>query len=345
MKTLYLQKKALTQQNIKKNYTQVNSYSEYKNNPTIVQSVNTDILYNTSPKTQNNKDVVLESVRKEPMALIGVSLELKDDKDVVLAAVKRDGAMLYYASLRMQDDKDVVLAAVERDGAMLHHASSRMKRNKDVALAAVKKNPLALKDVDCCMDAKAYKEVVLLAVQKNKEALQYVCEELQNDPIIKFAITHKKNFFLTEYIVKIADNTPSGRYNDINNSSIIERKFKFSIDFTKNENQHYNAPPLVSLFQKHTFVFIQHILPFVNLKDIFNISMCCKNTHFKIIYYTNDYGKTALINSKKHEGIFKLEDKILQVYYEDYMSVSNIPLNSELLGREELETKGDDQLS
>jgi histidinol phosphatase-like PHP family hydrolase len=50
---------------------------------------------------------------------------LIDDKDIVLEAVKKDGGALEYASEKLKDDKDIVLEAVKKDGFNLLYASGR----------------------------------------------------------------------------------------------------------------------------------------------------------------------------------------------------------------------------
>ena len=69
--------------------------------------------------------------------------DFQNDKDVVLEAVKKDGLALQYASENLQNDKKIVLAAVKRDGLAVQYASNVLKDNKEVGLAASLENSTA----------------------------------------------------------------------------------------------------------------------------------------------------------------------------------------------------------
>ena len=59
----------------------------------------------------NNKNVVLEVVKQNGLALQFASEKLQDDKNVVLEAVKQDGRALRFASEKLCNDKDIQIAA------------------------------------------------------------------------------------------------------------------------------------------------------------------------------------------------------------------------------------------
>ena len=62
----------------------------------------------------NEKELMLEAVRKNGVAIYNASDRLKDDKEVVLAAVNEFGKVLQVASDRLKDDAEVVLTAIKR---------------------------------------------------------------------------------------------------------------------------------------------------------------------------------------------------------------------------------------
>ena len=59
----------------------------------------------------NNKNVVLEAVKQNGLALQFASEKLQDDKNVVLEAVKQNGWALQFASEELRNDKDIQIAA------------------------------------------------------------------------------------------------------------------------------------------------------------------------------------------------------------------------------------------
>ena len=74
------------------------------------------------------------------MELEYASEELRNNKEVVLEAVKKNGSALEYASERLQADKDVVLAAVKQYGDSIVYANwdSDVLYDREIILAAVK---------------------------------------------------------------------------------------------------------------------------------------------------------------------------------------------------------------
>ncbi len=142
---------------------------------------------------RNDKEVVLEAVKKDSYALQYASDELKNDKEVVLEAVKKDGWALKYASYRLLDDKEVVLAAVEQDGWALQFASDSLKEDKEVVLEAVKKDSYALQYAsdELIND----KEVVLEAVKKDGRALMFASERLRDD---KDVLNSMRDFLVSD---------------------------------------------------------------------------------------------------------------------------------------------------
>ena len=84
----------------------------------------------------NNKNVVLEVVKQNGLALQFASEKLQDDKNVVLEAVKQNGWALAYASENLRDDKDIVLEAVKQNEWALQFASEELRIDKDIQIAA-----------------------------------------------------------------------------------------------------------------------------------------------------------------------------------------------------------------
>ena len=54
-----------------------------------------------------------------------------DNKEYVLNMIKKDGKLLDFASARLQDDEEVVMEAVKQNPISLEFASKRLKNNED----------------------------------------------------------------------------------------------------------------------------------------------------------------------------------------------------------------------
>ena len=105
-----------------------------KNNPNHFEKIK-NFLKNpqfASKNLKDDKEVVLEAVKKHELALQFASEELKADKNFILAAVNENGMALRYASEEWKNDKDVVNEAVKQDGRALQFASKGLQRDKEV---------------------------------------------------------------------------------------------------------------------------------------------------------------------------------------------------------------------
>lgn len=71
--------------------------------------------------------------------------KLQCQREVVLEAVKQNGLALEYAPARFLGDRGIVLEAVQKNGLMLKHAQEPLKRDFAIVLAAVKQDGGALK--------------------------------------------------------------------------------------------------------------------------------------------------------------------------------------------------------
>ena len=89
---------------------------------------------------KDNKDVVLQAVKNNGIALMCASARLKDDKEVVLQAMNKDGCALQYASVRLRDDKEVVLQAVLNRQVVWKYSSQRVSEMLHIKIASGRSN-------------------------------------------------------------------------------------------------------------------------------------------------------------------------------------------------------------
>ena len=83
------------------------------------------------PSFQNDKEVVLESVRRCGVSLQFASEACQNDKEIVLAAMQQNGYGLQFASEALRDDEEIVSAALRHygdyDSHVLCFASLRLQ--------------------------------------------------------------------------------------------------------------------------------------------------------------------------------------------------------------------------
>lgn len=127
-----------------------------------------------------DKEVLLQSLKRNPFALELASDELKDDFEVVMCAVCGSGDVLEYASQNMRANREVVLAAVGCSKQALEFASAELRADRDLVLAAVLSHGIALKFAS--RELQADFDVVKAAVScKGSDALEFAASALQSD--------------------------------------------------------------------------------------------------------------------------------------------------------------------
>jgi hypothetical protein len=103
------------------------------------------------------------AVAKDPRALQHASEELRNNRGLVMAAIAVDSGVLQYASDDLRNDMEVMVFAVASNpydaatGKTLELASPELRNNREFAMVAVATEP---------------------------RALQYVSDELRNDPAL-----------------------------------------------------------------------------------------------------------------------------------------------------------------
>ena len=65
--------------------------------------------------------------------------ELKNDREFVLQAVKKDGTALQYASKELQNDREIVMQAVKQNGSALQFASEELQNDAELKALAARK--------------------------------------------------------------------------------------------------------------------------------------------------------------------------------------------------------------
>jgi hypothetical protein len=102
-----------------------------------------------------------------------------NDKNIIMNVVKNNGLALQYASERLQDDEEIVMIAIQNNMWALNFASERLKDDKEIVMTAVQNSKWALKYTSERLQDD--KEIVMAAIQKNRTALRFASKRLQDD--------------------------------------------------------------------------------------------------------------------------------------------------------------------
>lgn len=135
-----------------------------------------------SEKLRADKEVALEAVRGSGENIKFISPELQADREVVIEALRKGGfscAVLDYASPELKGDKEVVQMAISRNPLWLAYASDELRDDGEIVLAAVTRNGNALKYASPRLQGD--KDIVLTAIKKDPKAFIYASLELRGD--------------------------------------------------------------------------------------------------------------------------------------------------------------------
>ena len=127
----------------------------------------------------------------------GMPDKLKDDKEVILEIVKRDGYDLNVASPRLKDDEEVAMVAAESNASALFYMSDRVKKNKEIVLKALSDYHDAGSGTEFALTKYIPEElrddydVALALVKGSGYCLKGFSERLiDNEDIVKVAVSH-----------------------------------------------------------------------------------------------------------------------------------------------------------
>jgi hypothetical protein len=138
-----------------------------------------------SEELRNDKQFMLQAVKRNCMALEFASAALKNNKEVVMEAVKKEGGCLRHASDDMKKNEEVVLQAVIQTTAAIMHASSELRKDKKFILRVIINKPMAF--TYCYEDFRNDKEVVMTAVEKKGTLLSDASYKLKKDEEVVLA--------------------------------------------------------------------------------------------------------------------------------------------------------------
>lgn len=83
-----------------------------------------------------DRNIFLNGVRRNGLALQYAPPKLRNDLDLVTEAVTQNGLSLQYAAEKLRNNREIVLLAVRNDGQSLQYASEDLQADREIVLVA-----------------------------------------------------------------------------------------------------------------------------------------------------------------------------------------------------------------
>lgn len=179
-------------------------------------------LEHTSIEIQNNKALVLLSVKSHGRNLKFAPAEFKNDYDIVMEAVSNMASAIRFASTglkndyslakiilnqssyalkhlspTLQDNDELVDMAVSRYGGSLEFASDRLKNNKELVLKAIENHPNAIKHISPELQEDI--EIAKIALFNAYENIKNKNDDVENDFFQHISVSLRNNFELLQW--------------------------------------------------------------------------------------------------------------------------------------------------
>ncbi len=113
-----------------------------------IYNKNSSDAFQFADDSLKNKEFLLQVISINGYVLKAIQ-NFNNDKELVLEAVTQNGLALLHASNNLKNDEEVVIAAVTQNGIALQYASDNIRGNVKVAIAAVSQSHHAYQYTKC----------------------------------------------------------------------------------------------------------------------------------------------------------------------------------------------------
>jgi hypothetical protein len=240
---------------------------------------------------KENIDILLESIKTYPLAILHTSINIKNDKNNIIKIfncinanklLKRKYKILKYLSNELRNDEEIVYLSIINNIHNFKYANKELQNNKDFILKIIKYNGLVLQYAS--KKIKNDKEIVLEAFKNNKYSLNYASKKLKYNK--QFLIDYYKNYdiylYLYYYNLKCSNYIKDihNLYNNNLNDDLIKRNinilylFDNALDYlliNKKYNIIYNNEHLSEYFKKYKNIIFLSIND-LNIDNKYNIN-------------------------------------------------------------------------
>lgn len=144
---------------------------------------------------ENNKQIILNSVKRNGNNLNLASTKLKNDFDVVLEAVKNNGLSIKYASKKLKSNNELAVVAINNNPDSYYLLSEKLKNDENIIKEFLIKNPVNILDFNYLP---YFNKLVKKVIKENGLALKYLSEKYKdNEKLVLLAC--KNNINSLEY--------------------------------------------------------------------------------------------------------------------------------------------------
>jgi hypothetical protein len=110
----------------------------------ILNNYNNTVLHLKHSNWSNDREFLLELLKKDGLRIRYINEDLKDDKDIALAAISNDSYAYSYISQRLQNDREVVMVAIKKDPWTMYSLHGDFLKDKEIVIEAVQRDGLVL---------------------------------------------------------------------------------------------------------------------------------------------------------------------------------------------------------
>lgn len=136
---------------------------------------------------EDDKDTMLELLKKDHFLLKYVPEKLKYDRDIVLSIVRCNYNILENAPENIKNDREIIIKAVTSNGTAIKYSSEELKKDREIVLIAIRNSTIAYAFTYIHSYFKSDRKIIMEVLKKNGSYLHYASEELKNDKEIALA--------------------------------------------------------------------------------------------------------------------------------------------------------------
>lgn len=133
-----------------------------------------------SPELQKNEDVVFAAVGNYGSVLKIVNDNFKNNKEIVMEAIKQNPLAIAYASDELKKDDELIKLVLKADGRNLQLFDENIRGNYDYASYACNSNPWAIQYVTD--ELKDSTTLIKHVITRNPALIKFASKRIQNSP-------------------------------------------------------------------------------------------------------------------------------------------------------------------
>jgi len=135
-------------------------------------------LKHCSDEEKNNYEFVLKAVKERGLCLKDAPKKYRENKNIIKEAIKQNPLALQFAIGRVKNSKELNLLAVSINGNALRYVNSKLTSDPDIVSTAITQNKLSI--IYASSKIKDDEEFMLKYIRKDGSFIRYVSDRLYN---------------------------------------------------------------------------------------------------------------------------------------------------------------------